>query len=179
MSRSTGRGQPMADTTSLTIVCQGVAGLSATRSERGHEFREVRERVVRTRRRLGVVLHRKERQLTMANALDRSIVQVEVGHLKRRSARDPGPVTNYRKAMVLRSDENLVRAEIPHRVVAPSVSVRELGRGAAVGEADQLMAQADAEGRKTSIRELADGIQRVSHRGGITRPIGKKKAVWL
>ena len=136
MSAEHRQGQPMADTTSLTIVCQGVAGLASTRSERGHEFREVRQRVVRTRRGLRMILHSEERQLTMANALDRSVVQVKMGHLKRRSAGNSGTVTNYRKAMVLRGDENLIRAEVPHRMVAPAVSVWKLGRAAAIGEAD-------------------------------------------
>jgi hypothetical protein len=102
---------------------------------------------VRTRRCLGMVLHGEERQLTMANALDRSVVQVEMGYPKRRSAGHPRPVTNYRKAMVLRGDKNLIRPEIPYRVVTPSVAVRELGRGTAIGKADQLMTQANAEGR--------------------------------
>ena len=71
---------------------KGLAVLGAIpRRTRGHEFGEVGKGVVRSGSRLGVVLHREQRELAMAHALDGSVVQVEVRDLERRARPAPRP----------------------------------------------------------------------------------------
>src|SRR3954471_1096648 len=111
----------MADTTGLTLVCQGVGGKGP------EKFGEVGQRVVRAGSGLRVVLHREERQLAMANPLDGPIVEIEVGDFERRRPGNPGSISNYRETMVLSGDEDLIGTNIPHRVVSASMAVGQLG----------------------------------------------------
>jgi hypothetical protein len=126
-----------------------------------------------------MVLHGEERELTVANSLDGSIVQVEVGDLERWRARNPSPISNHRETMVLGGDQDLIAAEITHRVIAPSVTVGEFCGRAAVGQPNQLMAEADAERGQAGVRELADGLQGIPYRSGIAGAVGKEEAIRL
>ena len=77
-------------------------------AERLHEFGKVGERVVGTRSGLGMVLHGEEWKLAMPNSLYGPVIQVQVGHLQRGRAGNPGSLSNHREAMVLGGDENLI-----------------------------------------------------------------------
>jgi hypothetical protein len=131
----------------------------------------VRKRIVRPWGSLGVVLHSEEREFAMANSLDRSIVQVEVGHLERRRTRDAVRIANHRETMVLSGDEHLIVSEVADRVVSTSVAVRQFGGGTAVGQAYELVAEADTERGQTTPRQIANGLQCVVDSGRIPRPI--------
>src|SRR6266536_5022432 len=96
-------------------------------------------RVVRSRRRFRMVLHRKERKLAVANAFDGAVVEVEVGDLECRSTRHTAFVADYRKSVVLRGDEHPAGLHVAHRMVAAAVTVRKLRGLASEGDYDQLM----------------------------------------
>jgi hypothetical protein len=93
-----------------------------------------------------MVLHSEQRQLPMPNSFDRSVIQVQVGYLERRSARDTTFVPNDSEAMVLRRDQHLVVAQVLDWMVATPVPVRQLRCSAAERQADQLMPKTDPEG---------------------------------
>ena len=169
----------MADTTSLSVVCQGVAWSRPSNTERGHEFGEVGQRIVRAGSGLRMVLHRKERELAMTNSLYGSVVEIEVGDLERVRSRNPGRISNHSEAMVLSGDEDLIGPQISDWVIAPPVTVRQLRGRPPVGQPDELMSEADAERRKPRIGKLADRLQRITHRGWIARAIGKEESVRL
>ena len=81
--------------------------------------------------------------------------------------------------MILRRDEHLARRELLHRVVPAAVPVRELeGRGAE-READQLMAEADAEDRHFPFGDGTDGSHGVRDRLRIAGAVGEEDAVGL
>src|SRR4051812_1190014 len=105
----------MADTTSLTLVCQGVAGSSPVRPQRIHEFGEVRQRVVRAGSGLGMILHGEQRELAVANSLDGAVVQIEMSYFERCCARDTAGISNHREAMVLSGNQHLIRPHIANR----------------------------------------------------------------
>src|SRR5919112_6194048 len=105
----------------------------------------------------------------MANALDGPVVQVHVGHLERRRARHAVYIANYCESMVLSGDQHLPGTSISDRVIAPTVTVGQLGRGAPECEAYELMSQADPEGREPRAGQLADRLQGVTHRGRVSR----------
>src|SRR5215208_3042448 len=130
-----------------------------------------------SRSRLWMVLHGKEGQVTMANALDGSIIEIHVRNLERGRTRDAAGLANYREAMVLSCDQDLPTAEVAHRMIAPAVTVRQLGGRTAIRQAHQLMAQADSEGGKPRIGQLANILQSVADGRRITRPVGKKETV--
>ena len=114
----------MADTTSLSVVCQGVAGSGPAHAERGHEFGEVGQCVVRARSSLRVVLHGEKWKLTMTNSLYGSVVEIEVGDLERVRSRNPRRIANHSEAMVLSSDQDLIASQISDRVIPPPVAIR-------------------------------------------------------
>ena len=108
---------------------------------------------------LRMVLDGEQRKLAMANSLDGSIVQVDVSHLERRCAGDAATLAKHREAMVLRCDEDLVVAQISHRMVSTAMTVRQLRGPASVGEPHQLVAEADPKRREPGIRQVADRSQ--------------------
>jgi hypothetical protein len=94
------------------------------------------QRVVRARSRLRMVLYREQRELSMANALDGTIVQIHVRHLEGRCSRYPLPIPNYRESMVLSCDQHLAATEVSHRVIPAPMAVRQLGSLASIGQTD-------------------------------------------
>ena len=169
----------MADTMSLTLVCQGLGTLRLSHSERGHEFGEVRKRVVGPRRGLGMVLHSEKRELAMANPLDGPVVEIEVRHLERGRSGNAVCIANHSETMVLGGDEHLVGADIAYRVVPSPMTVGQLSSGAAIGESHELVPEADTERGEAGPGEPANGVERVADRGRIAGAIGKKETVWL
>ena len=77
-------------------------------------------RIMRTGRRFRVILYTEDRKLTMGQPFDRPVVEVDVGHAKRRRASHlvAGPAPD-REAVVLRSDLDDAILEPAHRVVPP------------------------------------------------------------
>ena len=128
---------------------------------------------------LGMILHREQRELAMANPLDGPIVQIEVRHLERGRSGDAVCVANHSETMVLGGDEHLIGSDVAYRVVPASMTVGQLRRGAAVSEPHELVPEADAEGGKAGAGELANRVQRVADRRGIARAIGKKETIWV
>src|SRR5690349_680510 len=135
------------------------------------------ERVVRAGSRLRMILNREQRQLSMTNPLYSAVIQIEMGDLETGRAWHPNFVPYNREAMVLRSDEDLIGPDVAHRMVAAAVPVGELGRRPAVGQADQLVSQADAKRRQAAVGEFSQGAQCVAHRGRVARTVGKKEAI--
>ena len=86
-------------------------------------------------------------------------------------------VANHSEAMVLGGDEHLPRAEVAHGVVPAAMAISHLRGLPPERQTDQLVPEADAEGRQAAAGELAHAADGVAHRGGIPRPIGKKKPV--
>ena len=77
-------------------------------TERSHEFREMRKRIMRPRRCLRMVLHSEKRQIPMPNSLYGPVIQVQVRNLERRCAGNRPSIPNHSEAMVLRCDQHLV-----------------------------------------------------------------------
>ena len=132
---------------------------------------------MRPGRSLGVILNREEGELAVANPFDGSIIQVQMGDLESRRSRHARLTSNHRKAMVLSSDKDLIRADVPYRMVPPSVAIGKLGCRSAVGQPNQLVPQTDAKGRETGSGERANGFERIAYGPRIARAIGKEKPI--
>ena len=148
-------------------------------AKRRHEFGEVWKRIMRAGRCLWMVLHGEERQLPVTNPLDGSVIQVQVRNLECGGAGNPGSVPNHSEAMVLRRDQHLVIAQVLDRMIAPSVTVRELRGAATVRQADQLMPKTDSKGGESRTREVANCWEGVVYRCRISRTVGKEETVGL
>ena len=108
----------------------------------------------------------------MSKALEGAVVQVDVGrdHVPReRFPRD-------REAVVLRGDGDRPRREVLHRVIRSPVPELQLESGAAEGEAEKLVPEADAEDR-TLRQEPLDRRNRTGQGGGIPRAVREEHAV--
>ena len=84
----------------------------------------------------------------------------------------------HRKAVILRGDRDLARAQILHRLVAAAVSELQLESFSADGVAEHLVPEADAENRRAA-HELADVVMHIRERGRIAGAVGKEDAVGL
>src|SRR5438105_3944015 len=115
-------------------------------------------------RRLGVVLHGKNRVLPVPNTFDRSVVEVKVRHFKRLRTGHSRSLSADRKAMVLGCDKYLPCREIPHRVVSAAMAIGQFHRLTAQREPEQLMTEADPKDRERPVRQVADRFNGVSHR---------------
>src|SRR3954468_9324416 len=82
------------------------------------------------------------------------------------------------EAMVLRRDLDLAGGQILHGVVRAVMTERQLVRPATGGEAEDLMAEADAEHRNAP-DESAHGIDEVRDALGIARAVREEHAVGL
>src|SRR5690242_3611181 len=102
---------------------------------------------MRSRRSLGVVLYRENRPLPVPHAFDGGVIEVKVRDLERRGSGNAARVAAHRESMVLRRDKYLSGSKIAHRMVAPSMTVREFHRVAAQRQTEQLVAEANAEDR--------------------------------
>ncbi len=83
-----------------------------------------------------------------------------------------------REAVVLRRDLDRARLQILHRMIRAAVAELELERLRAAGQAEQLMAQADAEDRLLA-QQAADRVDRVFERLRIAGAVGEEHAVGL
>src|SRR5215467_10456330 len=94
------------------------------------ELVEEAEAVVRPRPGLRVILHAARRHLERADALDRAVVEVDVGQLDRADLGfDPlAGLARHREAVVLRGDGDPAGAHVLDRMVGAAVAERELER---------------------------------------------------
>ena len=109
----------------------------------------------------------------MAETLERLVVQVDVGDLDRllRQAVDVDD-----EPVVLGGDLDCARLQVFHRVVGAVMTELELGGPAAQGQAQDLMAQADAENRLLA-EQLAHGVHRVADWLRVARAVGQEDSV--
>ena len=126
---------------------------------------------------LGMVLHRKQRKLAVPNTLYGTVVQIDMGDFQRGCAGDAVSLSNYRESMVLSGDKHLAIAKISDGMITSTVTVRQLGCGTTVREADELMAETDSERGQACVRKLPNVLQCVAHRRWIARSIGKKETI--
>src|SRR3982751_27689 len=148
-------------------------------SHRFHELLEQRPGIVRAGRGLRMVLDGEHGEFTVAQPLDRTVVQVHVGDLQPWGAGNLPLAPLHGEAVILGGDQNSPGLDLPHGVISPAVAVRHLHRLGAEGEAQQLMPQADAEHRHFPLGNGLDGAGRVLDRVRIARPIGEEYTVWL
>ena len=157
------------------------------RRSQSHEAVEQVARVVRARAGLRVVLDRRARDVPQDQALDRAVVEVEMGELGGAELRLPahrlvgldprlavGPL--HREPVVLRRDLDPARIEILHRVVRAPVAERELEGLEADRPAQQLMPEADAHHRALA-DDLAHRVDDVVERRRVPGAVGEEHQV--
>ena len=146
-----------------------------------HHLAEAAEEVagvVRTRRRLGVVLHREDRARRVGESLDGAVVQVHVRDLDR-LAGGAQRLGVDRVAVVLGADRDLLRREVLPGLVAAVMAELQLLRLAAEREAEDLVAEADAEDRQAAVGELAHDRPHAFDRRGIAGAVREEHGVGL
>jgi len=92
-----------------------------------------------------MILNRKQRKLAVPNTLYGTVVQIDMGDLQRGRAGDPVSLSNYRESMVLGGDKYLAVAKISDGMITSAVTVRQLGCGTTVSQANELVAETDSE----------------------------------
>src|SRR5260370_887850 len=113
----------------------------------------------------------------MLHAFDGAIIEVEVRDLEPRGARNSRGIAPYRESMVLRGDKYLSGRKIAHGMVAAAMAVRELHGFAPKGEAEELVAEADAEDRHAAVGQVAQRRDRVAHGRRIAGAVREEHAV--
>ena len=126
---------------------------------------------------LRMILYREQRELSMTNSLDSAVIQIEMGDLETGRTRHANFIPHNREAMVLRGDENLIGPDVAHRMITAAVPVRELGRRPPIGQADELVSQADTERRQAAVGELSQRAECVAHRRRVAWTVGQKEAI--
>src|SRR5262249_3515269 len=152
----------------------GRASLSAAGDELGEPLEQI-IRVVGTGRSLRMVLDRKRRQAAVTESLARAVVEIDVS---RHPSRAFYRCRIHREAVILRRDLDLTGREIPHRVVRAVMAKGQLVRLAARGQAEDLVAEANAEDRQPS-QQGAHRVGEIGHRLRVARAVREKHAVWL
>src|SRR5512138_1116743 len=117
--------------------------LIATRFHLGREAPEKRPQVVRTGTRLGMPLERERRPVGALEALQRA---VEEGAVGRADVRRQTLLLDL-EAVVLARDQHSAGVDLEHRMIGAVVPELHLRRLAAAREPEQLVPEADAEGR--------------------------------
>ena len=126
---------------------------------------EDRQRVERTRAAFGVVLHRFDRQRSVAQPLHRSVVQVDLADHE--AARRRQRVGNDGDLVVLGGDLDQTSLEVLHGVVRGVVAERKSPRPRSGRAADDLVAQAYAEERAPVRYHLPRQGHRAVKSGGV------------
>src|SRR5207249_2886798 len=138
-----------------------------------HELDEVAEEVVAvvgTGAGLGMVLDGDDGELAVAEALYGPVVEVHVGQLELRALEEGGI---HREAVVLRGDLDVARLQVLHGIVRAAVAEPELEGLTPAGQAQDLVAEADAEERDPRIHDPARGLHGVPARLGIAGTVGE------
>src|SRR5213593_534457 len=153
-------------------------GMGSASPRAFHECHEAREQivgVVRPRRGLGVILHGEHGLLAVAHALGGAVVEIDV------RLHQPGLLHGrevHREAMVLRSDLDAPGEEVLHWMIGAMVAELELVGVAAEGQAENLVAEADAEERRLA-DEPAHRLHEIGHRFGIAGAVREEDPVRL
>src|SRR5579862_249353 len=140
-----------------------------------NQFGELGEEVfgvVRAGRGLGVVLDAEYRVFAVPHSLDGLVVQIDVRDFDVGGER----VRVDREPVVLRGDCDAPALQILHGLVASVVPELQFEGAPAIGVAEQLMPQANAEDRLLP-DEFAEFLVDITERRGISRAVGKKDAV--
>ena len=112
----------------------------------------------------------------MAQAFDRAIVQIEMRHPRVRGQR----IGIHGKPVVLGRDLDLVAIEILDRMVGAAMPELELVGLGTQGEAEQLMAETDAEdGPVRRVDQRAHVVDCIGDRGRIAGAVAQEDAVWI
>src|SRR5208337_2790407 len=142
-----------------------------------HKIDEAAEKIVAVAgsgRGLGMVLHREGRAVGERHAAVRAVEQRDMGLLgvgrKRRAV--------HREAVVHRNDLDFPRGEVLDRMVGPVMALQHFYRTRPDGEAEELMAEADAEEGDPRLQKRPDGRHRVfAGRGRIARAVRQEDPV--
>src|ERR1700728_758726 len=143
-----------------------------------HHFPEILEEVmgvVGAGAGFGVVLHAEERHGAVAKAFEGVVVEVDVGEL------DFGSVDGVRidgEVVVVRGDLDLACIVAPDRMITAVMAEFELVGFPAEGEADELVAETDAEDGRAS-GEVANAFLSVMDRLGVAGAVREEDAVGL
>src|SRR5438105_1159423 len=163
----------------LLICCQGDFLLADRCPQRAEEFLEERTGIVRARSRLGMVLDTEDRQVTMPQALDGAVIEVDMSHFQVSSACDRPPIALHSEAVILRGDKYAASLDFLHRMVPAPMTIGHLGGGPAEGQSEKLMAEADTERRDALGGQLTNDPGRVGHCVRIPGSIREKDSVWF
>src|SRR3990170_8558060 len=148
----------------LLTGCQATPNLPGSGLQGAQKLLKKRPGVVRSGRGLGVVLHPEYRQLAVAKALDRPVIEIHMGHFQLGGAQHAILIPLDGESVVLRGDEHPPRLDFPDRMISTPMTVGHLGRIAAEGEPEQLGTEADSEGRDSARRKLAESFPGVADR---------------
>src|SRR2546421_926462 len=105
---------------------------------------------------LGVVLDRKDGQFPVPNAFYGAVIEVTVRHDQLRGPGYGLRFTLNRETVVLTGDQDLPGLQILHRMVSAPMAVGHLHRPRPEAEAQDLVAEADAEDRSFRGGDFAD-----------------------
>src|SRR6266705_3174813 len=126
-----------------------------------------------------MILHRENRVLAMPHAFHGVVIEVEMRYHERRGAGDAAGVARDCETVVLRRDKYLSCLKIAYGMVAAPVTVWQLGRPAAEGEAEQLVAETNPENRQRAVAQLANGLDGVADGGRVARSVREKHPIRL
>src|SRR5687768_13678526 len=155
----------------------GVGTLNRALPNRVHELEEEWPRVVRPWRRLGVILHGKDRLLAVLQPFHGAVVQIHVRYLERWGARYPFLVALHGEPMVLRRDQDASGGKLLDRMIPTAVAVRHLHGRAAECQAQQLMAEANPKHRYAGGRDFPDRARCVLDRGGVPWAVAQEDTI--
>src|SRR6266511_3706171 len=153
-------------------------GMGSTSPRAFHDRDETLEQVVgvvRPRRSLRVVLHGEHGQLAVAHALGGAVIEIDV------RLHETGLLHGLRvhgEAMVLRGDLDTAGEEILDWMIGAVVTELELLRLSAERQAENLVAEADAEDRRLA-DEPAHRLHEIGHGFGIARAVREEYPVRL
>ena len=117
-----------------------------------------------------MVLHGKERLLRMPQALDRPVVQVEMGDFRPLLQR----IDVHTETMILGRNLNLPGGEVHHRLVAPVMAEFELIGLSTQGQTQNLVSQTDTEQGNLS-HQGGDIVLGIGQRIRVARTVRQKK----
>src|SRR5271157_4334357 len=141
-----------------------------------HHLPEVVEEIVRVLRAgagLGMILHAEERHRSMAQALERVVIQVDVGQVYVARLKRIGIDG---EVVIVAGDLHFARIHLLHRMIAAVMSELELISLASKSDPDQLVPETDSEDRCSS-SQLANILLRVSDWLRIARAVREKDSV--
>ncbi len=140
-----------------------------------HEILEQVVRVVRTRRRLWVILHAEEWQIAVPQPFERVVVQVNVRQFD--FALRQG-IWIDSEVVVMRSDFNFAGRHLLYGMIAAVMSELQFVGLSSQRDAGQLMSQANSEDWLTT-HQTADVVDRIRAGFRITRAVRQKYPVRL